>query len=697
MAWHIFFCGLIGSSKKVKGGKKSPETADNGKGLKTLHVKIETPSKSSENDQVRSTSFNLPVPFAVPGAARCKVKVMNHESPVGREAEDVAYEGEDEDDENLSMRRENSDLDPQAHAGYSNEEADRLVKEMNLYNTFGTDLSNQCERTEKDIEAREILKSGHLSDPGIGKAAFWASPKLVRSCSDLGTRGMLNKVVAQLPPTKAQSYEELQKLAEKLNEEVLQVNPASPLSVRTHCSADRVILKKHSSSKILPSRSRKLWWKLFLWSHRNLHRVEVSRPPPLLLNPALNQQGGYCSDTLEPTRAVDLSKVESPNLFTEERLKNVICDNDDQSWDGFHGASGLWPQNQWVAFPGESSTMARADEWPLNQWVDFPGASSRMSRVDEWVKGLSVQTPVPVEKDDQTEDKTDLVGTPEAGRSPRRSSSPVLLHPTFNVPEEIAHANSVIQSLNSSSKVAHIVGIGLKAVPHLSSFNSLRSVNLSGNLIVHVAPGSLPKGLHTLNLSKNKISTIDGLRELTRLRVLDLSYNRISRIGQGLSNCTLIKELYLAGNKISDVEGLHRLLKLTVLDLSFNKITTSKALGQLVANYNSLLALNLLGNPIQTNIGDDQLRKTVCSILSKLAFLNKQPINPQKAREVGKEGIAKVALGNSSWSSRKKAARKVTQGGSSSSGVHRSSASVAYRNRHKSKSRIQSHSTTKAK
>lgn len=36
-----------------------------------------------------------------------------------------------------------------------------------------------------------------------------------------------------------------------------------------------------------------------------------------------------------------------------------------------------------------------------------------------------------------------------------------------------------------------------------------------------------------LNLSKNKISTIEGLRELTRLRVLDLSYNRIVKIGHG--------------------------------------------------------------------------------------------------------------------------------------------------------------------
>lgn len=51
---------------------------------------------------------------------------------------------------------------------------------------------------------------------------------------------------------------------------------------------------------------------------------------------------------------------------------------------------------------------------------------------------------------------------------------------------------------------------------------------------VHITSGSLPKGLHTLNLSRNKISTIEGFRELTRLRILDLSYNRISRIGQGM-------------------------------------------------------------------------------------------------------------------------------------------------------------------
>lgn len=53
-------------------------------------------------------------------------------------------------------------------------------------------------------------------------------------------------------------------------------------------------------------------------------------------------------------------------------------------------------------------------------------------------------------------------------------------------------------------------------------------------IAVRITAGALPRGLHMLNLSKNNISTIEGLRELTRLRVLDLSYNRIFRIGHGM-------------------------------------------------------------------------------------------------------------------------------------------------------------------
>lgn len=160
-----------------------------------------------------------------------------------------------------------------------------------------------------------------------------------------------------------------------------------------------------------------------------------------------------------------------------------------------------------------------------------------------------------------------------------------------------------------------------------------------------------------------------------------------------------MKELYLSGNKISIVEGLHRLLKLTIVDLSFNKITTAKALGQLVANYHSLIAVNLLGNPIQSNMSEELLRKTLCSLLPKLALLNKQPINPQKAREIRVDAHAKAALGSGGLSGgRRKVVRKsATNAGSSSNSVRRSAVSTSHKSKQRSRTHTRHHSNLKEK
>ncbi|XVE95288.1 hypothetical protein REPUB_Repub02eG0083400 [Reevesia pubescens] len=671
------FSLLTVKKKKDKGDDASSKAVEQNKGVRTLQIKLEQPVQPFESGELKSTTFTVPVPVGFQEDSLCNVKVISHESPVACEPAEIAYEGEDEHEENASIKREFSDLDLQAHMANSGEEEfDFRTKRVASSDSFEIEAKEEfMHQAEKDVEQiTNMIQSGHVSDPGIGKAEFWASPKLKRSCSNLETRDVLRKVADQLPPSKSQSFEELHELCARVRDDF---NPSSPASVMTHCSADRVMLKKHSSSQVLPSRSRRLWWKLFLWSHRNLHKDWRTKPQPLPVTAILNQQGGYSSDTIEPHRAMILSKMESPGSFTGKSLNKDFIGNcdDNQSWNGFHnGVSGLWPQNQWVAFPD-----------PL----------SSFTRVDEWVRDLETQIAQPAD-DVNGEEGITFPPSPDTGKSPARNAVLLTRRSDINLSEEILHANSVIQTLNSSSTVAHISGIGLKAIPIISGFSSLRSVNLSNNFIAHITPGSLPKSLHMLNLSRNKISTIEGLRELTRLRVVDLSYNRIARIGHGLSNCTLIKELYLAGNKISDVEGLHRLLKLTVLDLSFSKITTTKALGQLVANYNSLQALNLLGNTVQSNISDDQLRKAVCSLLPKLTYLNKQPIKPQRAREVLTDSVAKAALGSGSWSSRRKVAKRASQGASSSSSVHRSSVGIGQKNKNKSKSRSRHHLSMKS-
>ncbi|RRT55317.1 hypothetical protein B296_00033779 [Ensete ventricosum] len=566
-------------------------------------------------------------------------------------AVEAAYEGGDEHDDVLSMKRDFSDFDLQALA---------MEKGELAYPGFNQEFNNYVMEYKLDkvagITPKMLDQSGHVSDPGMGRTtAFWGSPSLKRSCSNI-ERKRSGKLLTL--PTKSYSYEDLQKLAANDGVEAHSIL-GSPLSVMTSCSADKVMLKKRSSSQVLPSRSRKLWWKLFLWSHRNLHKSWVSKPERTVSTvDASKQKGGYCSDTLEPSCKIDIKNkkpMEEPEIRTD-----------------------LWPQNQWVAFCAESSSL---------------------DRVNAWVHSLDDSPFYPIDDDKVATGVYSNMDSTEVGEPSGKNQTGLSRHTV----EEIVQANKIVESLNSLSAVAHISCMGLKVIPAISAFNSLRlsmfvsktlsmsAYDLFAIAAVHISPGSLPKSLHMLDLSRNKIATIEGLRELTKLRVLNLSYNRISRIGHGLSNCVLIKELYLTGNKISDVEGLHRLLKLTVLDLSFNKISTAKALGQLVANYDSLLALNLLGNPIQTNIGDDQLRKAVCSLLPQLAYLNKQPTKPH--REVVSGSIAKAALGDNGWHSRRRSTRRVIQSSSSSVKVRVGEGSShkgsSHKDRQRSKSRHQ--------
>lgn len=271
----------------------------------------------------------------------------------------------------------------------------------------------------------------------------------------------------------------------------------------------------------------------------------------------------------------------------------------------------------WVVPVSEGANMEKniQGEISLNHREEVPAKDFKLKRIEDWVNDLQPCDPV--------EESTEISPCDEGNTSlgePSPSKVEVKVSPGMEA------AKRYISSLNASATAAQLTNLGLVVIPFLSAFSSLKALNLSGNAIVRIAAGALPRGLHILNLSKNNITTIEGLRELTRLRVLDLSYNRILRIGHGLASCTSLKELYLAGNKISEVEGLHRLLKLNVLDLRFNKISTAKSLGQLAANYSCLQALSLEGNPAQKNVGDEQLKRYVESLLPHLTYYNRQSV-----------------------------------------------------------------------
>ncbi|KAG5112464.1 hypothetical protein JHK82_035733 [Glycine max] len=622
MAMVWCFSLLPVRKEKLKGNERSSKEDFN-----TLLAKLQSTKKISSEPATFDALFNA--------------RITTLESPVKAEAQET-YKDED----STLIKRELSDFYLQDHEAVASKGYDTTDKEVEYPILYENQVNNELEDKSDRFSRKSVdtTESGHTSDPGIGMADSWASPKFKRYLSNLEKFDEHGKITRHLPAaSKSKSFKNFQELSSMVSLE-------SPRSVMSHHSADRVLLKRHSSSQVLPSRSKKLWWKMILWSHRNIQRTLSSNSTLVPTSAALNS--GYSSDTLEPKQGKALRPVKSSDSITMESFNK-------------RSRTGKNIDNQ------------RGSRFQSDQWISFSTESSSFTRVDAWVKGLEIQQPLP-EDDFDVDNARSIVfpPSPNAGGSMIRTTSQ-LTYPDANLSKEALTAISVVLSLNPTSTIAHISGIGIKAIPSISHLSSLRAVNLSNNFIVHISPGVLPKGIQTLNLSKNKISTLEGLRELAKLRILDLSYNRISRIGQGLSSCTLIKELYLVGNKISDVEGLHRLLKLTVLDLSFNKITTAKALGQLVANFNSLKALNLLGNSIQSNISDDQLSKAVCGLLPKMVYLNKQPVKAHRTRGILSDSVARAALRSSTRSCNRRSIRRVGHGGSNLSRGNRRSTSVS--------------------
>ncbi|WOL12989.1 putative serine/threonine-protein kinase [Canna indica] len=278
--------------------------------------------------------------------------------------------------------------------------------------------------------------------------------------------------------------------------------------------------------------------------------------------------------------------------------------------------------------PGAGGTVAFSHkEGVVGNWDGLNHEGYNMRRVAAWINQLDVENCNIVE---EVGESSNFISDKEPAKVALTGSKK--LDAQNNLGMVVAY--NYLSTLSPATSTAQMANFGLVAIPVLSAFAGLKMLNLSGNAIIRITTGALPKGLHMLNLSKNNISVIEGLKELTRLRVLDLSYNKISRIGHGLASCSTLKELYFAGNKISEIDGLHRLLKLSILDLRLNRISTSKGLQQLAANYASLQAINLEGNPAQKNVGDEQLKKYLSSLLPHLAYYNKQVIRAKGSKEV---------------------------------------------------------------
>ncbi|EXB75348.1 hypothetical protein L484_012720 [Morus notabilis] len=196
------FSGIVGRKKKVKANEESAKAVDFNQALSTLQVRLQQPVKPFETDELKSTTFDVPLPLGIEKNSECNIKVISHESPIGCEAAEVAYEGEDEHEEK-SIKRNLSDFDLNVHE--INPAEDFPSRYKGCSKSFDAELNEFEDIMEKEVDRDvDLMQSGHVSDPGIKKVEFWASPNLKRSCSNLETSDVIRKIADQLPPSKLQ-------------------------------------------------------------------------------------------------------------------------------------------------------------------------------------------------------------------------------------------------------------------------------------------------------------------------------------------------------------------------------------------------------------------------------------------------------------------------------------------------------------
>jgi len=135
--------------------------------------------------------------------------------------------------------------------------------------------------------------------------------------------------------------------------------------------------------------------------------------------------------------------------------------------------------------------------------------------------------------------------------------------------------------------------------------------------------------LDTLNLSNNRIASIENLASLKSLTSLNMAGNQISML-QNMHEVVGLLDLDLSSNKIHSLEGMAPCLHLKNLRLDENRIPSVSELLPL-RGLASLHSLSLRGNPVSH---DPDYRWAVRRLLPQLLYLDGDLLGPESQPEV---------------------------------------------------------------
>ncbi|MDP4108916.1 MAG: leucine-rich repeat domain-containing protein [Bacillota bacterium] len=130
---------------------------------------------------------------------------------------------------------------------------------------------------------------------------------------------------------------------------------------------------------------------------------------------------------------------------------------------------------------------------------------------------------------------------------------------------------TVPDGISLSSLTLSGCSLGNEIINRISSFSLIRELDLSDNKIESLEELSAFKNLEKLDISGNNISDLSELDDLKKLCYLDAAENAIQDVST-LSGLPELSYISISDNRISDLSTLLSLVKLSFLDVSKNKI-----------------------------------------------------------------------------------------------------------------------------
>ncbi|CAN8270245.1 unnamed protein product [Cochlearia groenlandica] len=162
---------------------------------------------------------------------------------------------------------------------------------------------------------------------------------------------------------------------------------------------------------------------------------------------------------------------------------------------------------------------------------------------------------------------------------------------------ELRHTLEKLICHNSTDALRHVFASRMAEIKDSPQWNKLAFISCACNrlLLMDESLQLLP-AVESLDLSRNKFAKVDNLRRCSKLKHLDIGFNRLRKISH-LSevSCNLVK-LVLRNNALTTLRGIENLKSLEGLDVSFNIISDFSEL-EFLESLSFLTDLWLEGNP----------------------------------------------------------------------------------------------------